>query len=334
MDRAERADLVLVVDDNPVNLGVLSKALTDANIDVAVATDGEMALSVVSRDEPDLVLLDVMMPRLDGFETCRRLKANPATAGVPVIFMTARSEASAMVEGFEAGAVDYVTKPFHGGELIARVRTQLSLRRVTRALLDRNARLEETLRERASAEVEREELTRELVRRTEELRQANDRLTLELAERERAEAVRADLQEQIIAAQRERLKELSTPLIPITDSIVIMPLIGTMDAVRIERATETALKGVSERGASFVILDVTGARGLDVDAAHRLIRAGDGLRLLGAQAVITGIGPEMARAFVDLDISLGTMVTAGALQEGIAYAMRAQGRRSHRLGLQ
>ncbi|WP_437731746.1 response regulator [Sorangium sp. So ce1335] len=325
---------MLVVDDNPVNLGVISKALTDANIDVAVATDGEMALRVVSRDEPDLVLLDVMMPRLDGFETCRRLKANPATAAIPIIFMTARNEATAMVEGFEAGAVDYVTKPFNGGELIARVRTQLSLRRVTRALLDRNARLEETLRERATAEMEREQLTQELVRRTEELRQANDRLKLELAERERAESVRADLQEQIIAAQQERLLELSTPLIPITDRIVIMPLIGTMDVMRIARATETALKGVSERRATFVILDVTGARGLDASAAQMLVRVGNGLRLLGAQAVITGIRPEMASAFVKLDVSLGTMVTAGALQEGIAYAMKAQGKRSYRFGVQ
>ncbi|AUX40076.1 hypothetical protein SOCE26_014720 [Sorangium cellulosum] len=316
---------MLIVDDNPVNLGVISKALTDANIDVAVATDGEMALRVISRDEPDLVLLDVMMPRIDGFETCRRLKANPATAGIPVIFMTSRNEASAMVEGFEAGAVDYVTKPFSGGELIARVRTQLSLRRVTRALLDKNARLEETLHERASAAAEREQLTRELVRRTEELRLANDRLKLELAERERAEAARAELQERIIAAQEERLLELSTPLIPITERIVIMPLIGNMDVVRMARATETALKGVSERGATFVILDITGARGLDAEAAQMLVRAGDGLRLLGAQTVITGIRPEVARALVELDISLGTIVTAGALQEGIAYAVRAQG---------
>ncbi|MBD2034881.1 hybrid sensor histidine kinase/response regulator [Phormidium sp. FACHB-592] len=120
--------LILVVDDTLANLQVVAEVLSDAGFEVAIATDGERAIKQATISQPDLILLDVMMPGIDGFETCRRLKAAPATCGMPVIFMTALSDTTDKVRGFNLGAVDYVTKPFQEAELLARVTTQLKLR--------------------------------------------------------------------------------------------------------------------------------------------------------------------------------------------------------------
>ena len=103
---------VLVVDDNPTNLSVLVNLLRDVGLRVLVATDGESAIEQITYIKPDLILLDVMMPGIDGFETCQRLKANPETVKIPIIFMTALSETVDKVRGLSLGAVDYVTKPF------------------------------------------------------------------------------------------------------------------------------------------------------------------------------------------------------------------------------
>ncbi|ELS33042.1 MULTISPECIES: sensor histidine kinase [Pseudanabaena] len=128
--------LILIVDDTPTNLDVISEALSDAGYDVAIATSGERALHQVERKLPDLILLDVMMPEIDGFETCRRLKSNPKTTNIPIIFMTALSDMSNKVKGFELGAVDYITKPFQEQEVLARVRTHLQLSLLTQKLED------------------------------------------------------------------------------------------------------------------------------------------------------------------------------------------------------
>jgi two-component system, NtrC family, sensor kinase len=126
--------LILVVDDTPANLAVTSEALTDAGFEVAIAKDGERALKQAERNLPDLILLDVMMPGIDGFETCRRLKASPITQEIPIIFMTALSDATDKVSGFNLGAVDYITKPFQEAELLARVKTHLQLRHLSLTL--------------------------------------------------------------------------------------------------------------------------------------------------------------------------------------------------------
>ncbi len=126
--------LILIVDDTPTNLDVISEALSDAGYTVAIATSGERALKQVERRSPDLILLDVMMPGIDGFETCVRLKANPKTCDIPVIFMTALSDAESKIKGFEVGAVDYITKPFQEREVLARVKTHLQLRFLTHNL--------------------------------------------------------------------------------------------------------------------------------------------------------------------------------------------------------
>ena len=130
------AATILIVDDTPANLNVLLQCLGDAGHRVLVAEDGEEALELLARAAPDLVLLDVMMPGIDGFETCRRLKADPAHADLPVIFMTALSETEQKLQGFAAGAVDYITKPIQHEEALARVSTHLELRRLQRRLTD------------------------------------------------------------------------------------------------------------------------------------------------------------------------------------------------------
>jgi class 3 adenylate cyclase len=120
--------LVLIVDDTPTNIGVISGVLKDL-YRTKVATNGEKALVLATAAErPDLILLDVMMPGMDGYEVCRRLKANLATCNIPVIFLTAKTDAVDEENGFEVGAVDYIHKPFSGPLVLARVKTQLALR--------------------------------------------------------------------------------------------------------------------------------------------------------------------------------------------------------------
>lgn len=126
--------LILIVDDTPTNLDAISETLSDAGYDVAIATSGERALQTVRRRTPDLILLDVMMPGLDGFATCQLLKADPQNCDIPVIFMTAMANADSKIKGFEHGAVDYITKPFQELEVLSRVKTHLQLRCLTQNL--------------------------------------------------------------------------------------------------------------------------------------------------------------------------------------------------------
>lgn len=147
----DNSDLILVVDDTPANLAILSEALNDADFEVAIATDGELAISQAKLSLPSLILLDVMMPGIDGFETCRRLKGSKVTKNIPIIFMTALSDSIDKVKGLSLGAVDYVTKPFQEAELIARVRTQLKLYHLTEHLehqvAERTAEVEQALQQ-------------------------------------------------------------------------------------------------------------------------------------------------------------------------------------------
>ncbi len=132
---------ILVVDDTPTNIQTLSGTLKSKGYQVSVATNGRQALEIVGRVQPDLILLDVMMPEMDGFETCRRLKEAKLASAIPVIFLTARTETADIVRGFEAGAVDYVAKPFNTWELLARVNTHLTLDQLRRSLAEKNAEL-------------------------------------------------------------------------------------------------------------------------------------------------------------------------------------------------
>jgi DNA-binding NtrC family response regulator len=154
---------ILVVDDVAANRNLLAQTLESAGYSVSAAPTGEVALEVALMDPPDLILLDILLPGLDGFELCRRLKAARETGSVPVIFITAKDESGSVVEGFRAGGVDYVTKPFQTDEVLARVRTHLRIHGLTRALADKNrtltavnARLQEEIDRRRAAESERE----------------------------------------------------------------------------------------------------------------------------------------------------------------------------------
>ncbi|MCS7009701.1 MAG: response regulator, partial [Chthoniobacterales bacterium] len=126
--------LVLVVDDTPENITTVSMLLQDI-CEVAAATNGQEALDLAAATSPDLILLDVLMPEMDGFATCRKLKENPETASIPVIFVTTLDSPEDKLEGFAVGAVDYITKPFHAGEIRARVRTQLRIRKLEQHIL-------------------------------------------------------------------------------------------------------------------------------------------------------------------------------------------------------
>lgn len=139
---------ILVVDDVPDNVDIVCSALEQVGYQVQVATDGTTALELIDRSPPDLVLLDVMMPGIDGFETCRRLKAKPSGEDVPVIFLTALEELESVLEGFRAGGIDYVTKPFRKEEVLTRVRTHLERARFAQELARMNAHLEEMVAER------------------------------------------------------------------------------------------------------------------------------------------------------------------------------------------
>ncbi len=143
---------ILVVDDNPVNLGVLVDNLEVHGYEVLVALGGHEALDRVRFAKPDLVLLDVMMPDIDGFETCRRLKAQAESRDIPVIFMTALTDVDSKVKAFAAGGIDYVSKPFQIEELMARVRTHLSLRKAQLELMAQKSDLEVEVAARHAAE--------------------------------------------------------------------------------------------------------------------------------------------------------------------------------------
>ncbi len=135
---------ILIVDDNPTNLRLLADYLPEVDFEILAAEDGEAALELLQYTQPDIILLDVMMPVLDGFETCRRLKNKPETKDIPVIFMTALSQTTDKVKGFQVGAVDYITKPFQQEEVLIRLKTHLALRNMQKQLQQMNEKLLET----------------------------------------------------------------------------------------------------------------------------------------------------------------------------------------------
>ncbi len=135
---------ILIIDDTPANVGILVDYLEDLGFEVIVAQNGKEGIRRAQFARPDLILLDVMMPGIDGIETCRRLKAEKSTADIPVIFMTALSDTKDKVAGFDAGGVDYIVKPFQIQEVFVRIKLHLSLRSAQQALLDSYAKLQES----------------------------------------------------------------------------------------------------------------------------------------------------------------------------------------------
>jgi rsbT co-antagonist protein RsbR len=153
-----------------------------------------------------------------------------------------------------------------------------------------------------------------------ELRRHVAELAAALAEQQRVQAEHARLQEEMISIQATALAELSTPLIPISERVVVMPLIGSLDEQRAQRVLDTLLHGVSGSGAQIAILDITGVPVVDTQVANALIRAAQSVKLLGAQVVLTGIRPEVAQTLVGLGADLNDIITRSSLQSGIAFA--------------
>ncbi|MEH1794062.1 hybrid sensor histidine kinase/response regulator [Nostoc sp.] len=167
--------IILIVDDVPNNLKVLSDTLANAGFEVAIATSGESALQQLEHTPVSLILLDVMMPGMDGFETCQRIKANAKTRNIPIIFITALSESVNKVTGFELGAIDYITKPFQQGEVLARVRTHLKLNQLSQSLEARNTELQQLTQQLEQRVSER---TQELFASIETLKQTQQLMRL------------------------------------------------------------------------------------------------------------------------------------------------------------
>ena len=141
---------ILVIDDSPTNLEVLYETLSFAGYEVLVEMDGLSGIEQVNHNPPDLILLDVMMPKIDGFETCRQLQTNPATKEIPIIFITALTEAEEKLKGLALGAVDYITKPFQQEEVLARVKLHLKLRYLNLELTLQKQQLEQRVEERTA----------------------------------------------------------------------------------------------------------------------------------------------------------------------------------------
>ncbi|MBM0742223.1 hybrid sensor histidine kinase/response regulator [Phormidium sp. CLA17] len=149
--RAE-ASVILLVDDNATNLSILVQSLSEAGYKVRVAQNGESAIAQVPSVKPDLILLDVMMQGIDGFETCRRLKAVPETQAIPIIFMTTMSDVFDKVKGFQVGAVDYITKPFEIEEALVRVSTHLAIQKLQNQLQTQTEQLQAEICDRQKAQ--------------------------------------------------------------------------------------------------------------------------------------------------------------------------------------
>ncbi len=136
---------ILVVDDTPANIDILFQTLEPEGCTLSVATNGEDALKLVPEIQPDLILLDIMMPGIDGFETCRRLKANSSTSNIPVVFLTAKNQTEDIVKGFALGGIDYITKPFRHQEVCARIHKHLELHELKNQLAEKNQSLLELI---------------------------------------------------------------------------------------------------------------------------------------------------------------------------------------------
>ncbi|MCA9873593.1 MAG: response regulator, partial [Anaerolineales bacterium] len=133
---------ILIVDDTPANLRLLANILSKAGYVVRPARSGRIALSSAQSEPPDLILLDIMMPDMDGYEVCRHLKINETTRNIPVIFISALNDVEEKVKSFEIGGVDYIPKPFHGDEVLARVNTHLTIRSLQKDLMAQIAELD------------------------------------------------------------------------------------------------------------------------------------------------------------------------------------------------
>lgn len=204
---------ILIVDDTTANLETLYGYFESLGFEIMMARSGEAALKRVAYKKPDIILLDVVMPGMDGFEICRRLKGNDETGQIPIIFMTALTDTVHKVHGFKAGAADYITKPLQIEEVLARVQTHLTLRDLQAELEAQNKRLQAEILERQETAVAlrqaNDQLELRVARRTAELKRANESLEIEVQERREAEAESRKLAIELAQRVQSRTDELA-----------------------------------------------------------------------------------------------------------------------------
>lgn len=186
---------ILVVDDNPSNIGIMLNYLKDIGFNIIVARDGESAIHAARLSHPDLILLDVMMPGIDGFQTCQQMKADETIRDIPVIFSTALTDTVDIVKGFDSGGVDYITKPFQSEEVCVRINNHLALSTLRKQLESQNKKLETEIIMRQKAEdalqIANANLEQRVQERTRELESSNENLKNEILERKQAQAALA-----------------------------------------------------------------------------------------------------------------------------------------------
>jgi rsbT co-antagonist protein RsbR len=156
--------------------------------------------------------------------------------------------------------------------------------------------------------------------------QAISAIVRDLSEQRRADEERVALQEQVIDAQRVALREVSTPLIPLADDVVVMPLVGAIDSARAQQIMEVLLEGIAQYQAETVLVDISGVRVVDTQVADALLRAARAVQLLGAQIILTGISAEVAQTIVHLGADMGRIMTRANLQDGLRYALEERAR--------
>ena len=316
---AAAACTILVVDDTPTNLRVVVECLEGLGHTVLIAQDGEEGLQRAAFMRPDLILLDVLMPGMDGLETCRRLKREEATRGIPVIFMTALSSLEDKIAGFQAGAVDYVSKPLEVHELAARITTHLQLHALQRLRERQNARLRHEVAERLRAE-------QELVESIDGIRHASN-------------AIAHDLRTPL-AALRARLEAVLINALP-ADEVLgeVEAALGDVDGVidMFNALIRLAEIDAGVRRSGFVLLDLAAVaneaaefyrpmaelRGIDlqVDLAPLPSTPGD------PQLLAQAIGNLLDNAIKFSGAGSTVQVTAHHAdgEEGIAIAVRDHG---------
>jgi DNA-binding response OmpR family regulator/anti-anti-sigma regulatory factor len=316
----------MIVDDLPANLGVLIEHLEEHGYRVVIAEDSIEALQRAELVQPDLILLDVMMPGTDGFETCRLLKASERARDAPVIFTTSLADTPSKLKGFEAGGVDYITKPIDLDDLLARIKTHLALRAAQKQVEGKNAELEReiAMREQAEAALQlaRCELEQRIAERTLDLVNANASLKAEIAERERAETALHD-KLGIIEQQREQIRALTTPVIQVWDGVLMMAVLSAIDARAAAKMMDVLLHAVVRTRSRFTILDLTAVEVLDRETADHLVALVGAVQLLGAEGIVVGIRPEVARTLAEAGTDLRAIRTLANLRDALLVCMRS-----------
>ncbi|ETR71318.1 MAG: histidine kinase, partial [Candidatus Magnetoglobus multicellularis str. Araruama] len=205
-DTNKEKGIVLVVDNNPENLRLLENILTVNGYKVRPAISGALALMTIQSTLPDLILLDVRMPEIDGYTVCKKIKENDITKDIPVIFISALGEPIDKIKAFEAGGMDYITKPFESQEVLARVKTQIKIRKMQQKLATQNKQLQSEIADRKEIErqlqITQQNLEIRVKKRTQDLEKANENLQAEIQQRKDAQKDKEQLQHQLQQAQK------------------------------------------------------------------------------------------------------------------------------------